>query len=84
MRRWSLDFYSSFLKLRTYGLRLTLCSPPQLCYPKLSYFCSYAILHRVQKKVKLSYFHRFSPQLRYFLVYSPSYATIYVLEGKIV
>ena len=49
-------------------------SPPQLRYPQLRYFCNYAILNWVQKKLELSYF----------LLFSPSYTTPYPLEEKIV
>ena len=46
-----------------------------LRYPQLSYFCSNAILKWVQKKFELSYFPPsytiFSPQLRYFPLFSP-------------
>ena len=43
-------------------------SPPQLCYPKLRYFCSYFELD--PKIFKLSYFLLFPPQLHY-LISSP-------------
>ena len=49
-------------------------SPPQLRYPQLRYFRSYAILNWVQKKLKLSYF----------LIFPPVTVTLYVLEEKIV
>ena len=61
------------------SLKFKYSSPQELRYLQLSYFCSYAILNWVQKKIELSYFSPIYaislPQLYCFLLSPPSYAT---------